>query len=91
MTSSLRVSALLVVVALSGCTCQRAENVAAKERLTKPQPKELSSTKATEAIDVDALTDADEMRRVVHMDGSEIAARLGSFVYTSSGELAFGR
>ncbi len=91
MTSCVRVSVLLALVALSGCTCQRAENVAAKERLTKPQPKELSSTKATEPIDVDALTDADKMKRVVHMDGSEIAARLGSFVYTSSGELAFGR
>ncbi len=91
MTSSVRVSILLAVVALSGCTCQRAENIEAKERLTKPQPKELSSAKATEAIDVDALTDADKMSRVIHMDGSEIAARLGSFVYTSSGELSFGR
>jgi|GEM_PF-1023109 len=76
---------------VAGCTCQRAENIEAKERLTKPQPKELSSAKATEAIDVDALTTREKMDRVVHMDGSEIAARLGSFVYTSSGELSFGR
>jgi hypothetical protein len=76
---------------VAGCTCQRAENIEAKARLTKPQPKELSSAKATEVIDVDALTTREKMDRVVHMDGSEIAARLGSFVYTSSGELSFGR
>jgi hypothetical protein len=75
----------------AGCTCQRSENIEAKERLTKPQPKEISSTKATEPIDVDSLTTRDTMDRVVHMDGSEIATRLGSFVYASRGELAFGR
>jgi hypothetical protein len=89
------VVAMTAVAALGGggggCTCQRSENIAAKERLTKPQPKELSSTKATEPIDVDGLTVREKLDRVVHMDGSEVAARLGSFVYTSRGELSFGR
>jgi hypothetical protein len=82
---------LLALVLSPGCTCQRSENIAAKERLTKPQPKETSSAKATEPIDVDALTTPEKMARVVHMDGSEIAARLGSFAYASQGELSFGR
>lgn len=87
------VVASLGVVAGSGagCTCQRSENLEAKERLTKPQPKELSSSKATESIAVDDLATREKMDRVVHMDGSEIAARLGSFVYASTGELTFGR
>ena len=82
---------LLALMLWPACTCQRSENIAAKERLTKPQPKETSSAKATEAIDVDTLTTREQMSRVVHMDGSEIAARLGSFAYASQGELSFGR
>lgn len=81
----------LLVVAVGDCTCQRAENVAAKERLTKPQPKEDVSAKAAEKIDVDALTDPEKMRRVVHMDGPEVAARLRSYVFTGDGALTFGR
>ena len=87
----LRLTALFLAVACSGCTCQRTENLDAKARLTKPQPQELSSVKATEKIDVDALTDAAKMSRVAHMDGSELAARLGSFLYKGTGELSFGR
>ena len=87
----LRLTALLLAVACSGCTCQRAENLEAKERLTKPQPKELSSAKAAETIDVDGLTDPAKMSRVAHMDGSELAARLGSFLYKGDGQLSFGR
>lgn len=84
-------SLLCALVAFAGCNCQRAENIEAKERLTKPQPKEVSSQAAKEKINVDDLTDAEKMRRVCHMDGSEIAARLGSFAYSSDGELSFGR
>ena len=81
----------VVVGGWSGCTCQRAENVEAKERLTKPQPKEDISAKASEKIDVDDLTNPDKMKRVCHMDGAEVAVRLGSFVWTSDGALSFGR
>lgn len=82
-----------VVAALqgNGCTCQRAENVEAKERLTKPQPKEDISAKAAEKIDVDDLTNPDKMARVCRMDGAEVAVRLGSFVWASDGALSFGR
>jgi hypothetical protein len=81
----------LFVVALSGCNCQRAENVAAKERLTKPQTKEDASEKAAEKIDVDGLTDAAKMARAIHMDGAEVATRLKSYAFTSDGDLTFGR
>jgi hypothetical protein len=81
----------LFVVTVAGCTCQRAENIAAKERLTKPQSKADVSAKATEKIEVDALTDAARMKRVVHMDGAEVAVRLGSYVFTSDGALTFAR
>ncbi|HEY1099634.1 MAG TPA: hypothetical protein VGF99_11935, partial [Myxococcota bacterium] len=87
----LRLSALLLAVVCSGCTCQRPENIEAKARLTKPQPQETSNAKAAEVIDIDGLTDAAKMARVAHMDGSELAVRLGSFVYKGNGELSFGR
>src|SRR5690606_17794186 len=35
--------------------------------------------------------DAKKLQRVCRMDGGEIAARLGSFTFTSTGELSFGR
>jgi hypothetical protein len=81
----------LVVVALHGCPCQRPENVAAKERLTKPQTKTDIPEQATEVLDVDGLVDADKMKRVVHMKGPEVQARLGSFVLQSDGTLTFSR
>ncbi len=87
----LRLSALLLAVVCSGCTCQRPENIEAKTRLTTPQTAEVASAKASEAIAVDDLTDAAKMSRVVHMDGSELAVRLGSFAYKGKGELSFGR
>ena len=87
----IRLLALFALTLWGACTCQRAENVAAKERLTKPQPKELSSAKAQEKIPVDDLADREKLARVVKMDGSEVASRLGSFSYTSSGEFSFGR
>lgn len=79
------------VLSPSACTCQRAENIEAKERLTRPQPKEDVSKEAAEQIDVDGLTDAAKMKRVTHMSGSEIAVRLQSFTWTSEGSLSFGR
>ena len=44
-----------------------------------------------ENIDVDKLTDPAVMKRVVHMDGTEVAARLKSFAFTSNGDMTFGR
>lgn len=85
------VAAALVLAAPPACTCQRAENIEAKARLSTPAPPDPSVKAADDAIDVDALTDANVMRRVVRMEGQEIAARLRSFVMTSSGELTFGR
>lgn len=88
---------IVVVVAAAfpgsgaGCTCQRPENMEAKERLTKPQPKQDISAKAAEKIDVDDLTDPAKMKRVCHMDGAEVAVRLGAYVWTSDGALSFGR
>ena len=99
-TSTSHTTRVVVVVATvfaallptqGSCTCQRAENIEAKERLQKPQPKEDISAKASEKIDVDDLTNPDKMKRVCHMDGAEIAVRLGSFVWSSDGALSFGR
>jgi hypothetical protein len=81
----------LFVVAVSGCPCQRAENIEAKERLTKPQQKADESDRAAEKIDVDGLSDPVKMKRVVHMDGAEVAVRLGSYVFDADGALSFGR
>ncbi len=96
MLRSLAVAALAVVVGISitgpfACTCQRAENIEAKERLTKPQPKTDISAAASEKIDVDGLTDAAKMKRVCKMDGAEVAVRLGSYTWKSEGALSFGR
>jgi hypothetical protein len=81
----------LFVVAVAGCTCQRPENLEAKERLTKPQTRVDASEKANEKIDVDGLTDASKLARAIHMDGAEVATRLKSYVLSSDGELTFGR
>ncbi|MBM4281698.1 MAG: hypothetical protein FJ137_13385 [Deltaproteobacteria bacterium] len=81
----------LIVVAIAGCTCQRPENIAAKDRLTKPQTKADVSAKAAEKIDVDGLTDPAKMKRAVHMEGAEVAARLGAYVFSSDGLLTFAR
>lgn len=90
-----RFLAVVVVTASIGlpwaCTCQRAENIEAKERLTKPQTQKDISQAADEKLDVDSLTDAAKMKRVVHMDGAEVAVRLGSYTWKSEGFLSFGR
>ncbi len=90
--SLVAVAAVVVVWPLvPGCTCQRAENIEAKERLTRAQTQADISRAAGEKIDVDGLTDRAKMKRVAHMDGAEIAVRLGSYVWTSDGGLSFGR
>jgi hypothetical protein len=84
---------LLVGVAAAGavCTCQRAENIEAKQRLSKPAPPDPHVKAADDKIDVDKLEDPAVMKRVVHMEGQEIAARLKSFSWQSTGELVFTR
>jgi hypothetical protein len=85
------VLAVLSWVAVSSCTCQRWENIEAKERLSKPAPPDPHVKAADDAIDVENLTDPTVLRRVVGMDGTEIAARLQSFRFDSRGDLYFSR
>jgi hypothetical protein len=84
-------SAGLVGAVSPSCTCQRQENIEAKERLSKPAPPDPHVKAADEKINVDNLTDAAVMSRVARMEGQEIAARLGSFSMTSEANLSFGR
>lgn len=81
----------LGAVALSSCTCQREENIQAKERLSKPAPPNQHVLAAHDKLDVDALDDKKVMKRIVHMEGTEIAARLKSFKFDSRGELSLAR
>lgn len=95
MNRAVRTLSLVVVLvgaaALPVCTCQRAENIEAKKRLSKPAPPDPHVKAADDKIDVDKLTDPAVMKRVVHMDGTEVAARLKSFAFTSNGDMTFGR
>lgn len=84
-------AAMGAVAAPPSCTCQRAENIEAKERLTKPAPPDPHVKAADDKIDVGNLTDPAVFKRVVRMEGQEIAARLQSFTMTSNGQLSFGR
>lgn len=89
--TALVVAALAVVFGPSSCTCQRAENVAAKERLSQPPPPDPSEKLAAERIDPGALATPEVMKRVSRMDAAEMQKRLGSFVYESKGDLSFAR
>ena len=80
-----------LLLSLSSCTCQRAENIEAKQWLKRPAPPDPRVKAAEENIDVDNLTDPKVLRRVIDMDGTEIAARLRSFRFDSTGDLAFSR
>lgn len=82
---------MAALAAPPSCTCQRQENIEAKERLTKPAPPDPHVKAADEKIDVEKLTDAAVLKRVVRMEGQEVAARLQSFVMTSNGQLSFSR
>jgi hypothetical protein len=84
-------SLLLAAFALSSCTCQRPENVEARERMSKPAPPDPSVAAASEPIDAEGLVDALLFKRVSRMDGAEIAARLGAFTFTSTADLELGR
>ncbi len=79
------------VLALPWCTCQRAENIEAKAKLTRPAVEDRAAVAAEDQIDVDNLTDAAVLKRVCHMNGAEVAARLGSFAFEANSDLKFGR
>src|ERR1041384_887694 len=87
------VAVLLVAAAIAGpvCTCQRAENIEAKKRLSKPAPPDPHVKAADDKIAVDKLDDVANMKRVVHMDSVEAAARLKSFAFASQGDMTFSR
>ena len=90
-TCSVLVAALAVVPLLPSCTCQRQENVDAKQRMSMPAPPDPHIKAADEKIDIDDLANPKVLDRVMRMEGGEIAARLKSFAYTGEGSLSFGR
>src|SRR4051812_29706268 len=95
-SSSLRIvplAALLAAAALAGpmCTCQRAENIEAKKRLSKTAPPDPHVKAADDKIDVDKLDAPAVMKRVTHREGQEIAARLKSFAFNPTADLSLSR
>ncbi|MCP4499793.1 MAG: hypothetical protein GY822_07505 [Deltaproteobacteria bacterium] len=83
---------LLSLLTLSGCSCQRPENVAAKKRLSSPAKTSPTLLLAKEALDVGKLaTDTRLQARINRMQFSEVAARIGSGVLESEGKLHFDR
>jgi hypothetical protein len=82
---------LVASVALPWCTCQRAENIEAKEKLSRPAPPDRAVKAAEEKIDPAAADDPAVMRRVSRMQGAEIWARLKSFSFDATADLHFGR
>jgi len=92
----MRVSRLLLTLAVfavwPSCTCQRAENIEAKARLTKPAPPNPVDGLSAQKIDAAALDKDDKLvKRVCRMDVVEAHRRLSSFLYTSKGDLLFNR
>jgi hypothetical protein len=82
---------LAAIATPSSCTCQREENIEAKARLSKPAPPDPHVTAADDKIDAADLGNPETMKRVMRMEGQEIAARLKSFSMTSNASLSFGR
>lgn len=89
--SSFLIAALALAPVVQSCTCQRQENLDAKERMSLPAPPDPHVKAADEKIEVDDLGDSKVLDRVMRMEGSEIAARLKSFSYAGEGTLTFGR
>ena len=57
----------------------------------KPSVVDRVATAASEKIDVDALAEPAQLKRVVRMDGAEVSARLKSFAFSTQAELSFSR
>ena len=71
---------------LGGCSCQRPENIKAKERMSSPPPPHPVKTWAKEALDPLDLAGNEKMRdRINRMTFIEIQERLGTFHLVSEG------
>ena len=81
---------IVLLVLLGGC--QRAENVAAKERLSSPPAPDPVLEQAKEPLDAQGLEGSEVLRkRVNRMSFQEVAARLGSLKLKADGQLSFSR
>lgn len=90
---SLALASLLIALPLApACNCQRAENVAAKERLSSPPAPDPVLEQAKQPLNARALVESREVRdRVMRMPFREVAARLGSLKLETEGNLRFSR
>jgi hypothetical protein len=89
-----RLPLLVIVLAaatLPWCTCQRAENIEAKARMSQPAPPDKAIKAAEEKLDASGADDPAVFRRLMRMQGAEIWARLKSFSFDANAELQFGR
>jgi hypothetical protein len=87
-----RTTLTLTLVLLAGCNCQRAENIAAKERLSAPPPPSKVDARAKEKIDAEGLHKSEKARdRANLMRAEEIAARVGGYKLDTKANLAFAR
>jgi hypothetical protein len=81
-----------IAVGGSGCSCQRPENVAAKERMKKPPPPDPMAAQAEEVLQTRSFgKDPALTKRVNRMRYDEMRRRLGSFKLNSEGSLSFAR
>ena len=79
-------------LSLVGCSCQRPENIQAKERMSSPPPEHPVKTWAKENLDSTDLAGNEKMRdRINRMTFIEIQERLGTFQLVSEGKLNFSR
>ena len=85
-------SAVALAFLFSGCTCQREENVQAKQRMSQPPPPNPILELALEKLDFSDLSANEKARdRINRMTYAEIRARLGTFQLESEGNLTFSR
>ena len=86
------VVAVVATVPLTCCTCQRPENVAAKERLSAPPPKDPTAALAQQKLDAQSLHKSDAARdRANNMRAEEIRARIGGYKLDTKANLTFSR
>ena len=83
---------LLICLGLLAGACQRPENIAAKERLSAPPPKDPFEERAAQPLEVGSLdTDKDARHRINRMHAREIQKRLKSYKLNTKAELSFTR
>jgi len=84
--------AILGGMTFSACNCQRQENIAAKERLSAPPPKDPYEERSKESLEATSLGTNESMRhRINRMNAREIYLRLKSYKLKTSGRLFFDR